>query len=77
MRVGLLIICVTVMGCPNELVETDSDVKADGADSVVEPCSSVVVIKKVDENVELKVASVQVPSSMCKKNGELQDHRRI
>ena len=37
-------ICVTVMGSPNEFVETIVDVKADGADSVVEPCSSVVVI---------------------------------
>jgi hypothetical protein len=36
------------MGCPNEFVETKVDVKADGADSVVDPWSSVVVIKMVD-----------------------------
>lgn len=45
---GLLIICVTVMGCPIEFVETNVDVKADGADSSVDPCWSVVVTKTVD-----------------------------
>lgn len=47
-RVGLLIICVTVIGCPKELVETSVDVKAEGADSVVDPWLSVVVINTVD-----------------------------
>jgi hypothetical protein len=47
--VGLLIICVTVMGCPAEFVETNVDVKADGADSTVDPRGSVVVTKTVDE----------------------------
>jgi hypothetical protein len=42
-RVGLLITCVTVMGSPNEFVETTVDVKADGAESVVDPSSLVVV----------------------------------
>jgi hypothetical protein len=41
------------MGCPIEFVETSVDVKADGADSIVDPCWSVVVTKTVDENVEL------------------------
>ena len=45
-------ICVTVMGSPNESVNVD--VKADGADSVVDPCWSVVVTKTVDGNVELE-----------------------
>lgn len=49
---GLLIICVTVIGSPLEFVETSVDVKADGADSTVEPWESVVVIKTVDWNVE-------------------------
>lgn len=47
-RVGLLIICVTVTGCPKEFVVTSVDVKADGADNVVEPWLSVVVMKTVD-----------------------------
>lgn len=51
---GLLIICVTVIGCPKEFVETSVDVKADGADSIVDPWLSVVVIKTVDWYVELE-----------------------
>jgi hypothetical protein len=51
---GLRIICVTVIGCPNESVERSVDVKADGADSVVDPWLSVVVIKTVDWYVELE-----------------------
>lgn len=47
-KVGLLIICVTVMGWPIEFVETSVDVKADGADSTVDPRWSVVVMKTVD-----------------------------
>ena len=43
-----MMICVTVIGCPNEFVETTVDVNADGADSVVDPCWSVVVTKTVD-----------------------------
>ena len=37
-----------VIGSPSEFVETNIDVKADGADSVVEPWSSVVVRNTVD-----------------------------
>lgn len=41
-------ICVTVIGCPNEFVETSVDVKAEGADRIVDPWLSVVVKKTVD-----------------------------
>ena len=41
------------MGCPAEFVDTSVDVKADGADNTVDPRASVVVIKTVDEKVEL------------------------
>jgi len=37
------------MGCPAELVETNVEVKADGADTTVDPRESVVVTKTVDE----------------------------
>jgi len=57
--VGLLMICVTVTGFPDESVETNMDVKADGAESVVDPCLSVVVTKTVDENVELEKTRIR------------------
>ena len=60
-KVGFEMICVTVATCPEESVEVNVDVNADGAVDVVRP-SVVIVINDVLERVILEQDIIELAS---------------